>query len=408
MPIYKYVAIDRKGKQIKGIIDANTPTQARKILKQQNLFLKTLQEDIEKRERELFPFLTKFLYRVPRKDVALFSRELGTLLDAGIPLDKSLSNIIEQTENIYLKKALIEIKTDIMEGESFSKAIAKHSAIFPEVYSSLIQVGEQTGTYERALLRLADLEEANLRLRNKVITALFYPLIMLFFLGGIMVFLLSVVIPQIQEMFVQLNVELPLITKIVIGISNIFISYKIIVPVLIGIIGYYYFYKWYHTKEGREKVEKFLLKVPLLGSLLQKVILARFSRNLGVMLENRVSLITALQIVAKIVNHSIFSKEITDAIEKIKEGSKISEAFQNSEIMTYMVKGMISAGESTDNLGTMVLKIADILDDEVDAIIQRFSTLIEPAMIVLMGGLIAIIMSAILLPIYNLTKYIEI
>jgi general secretion pathway protein F len=183
MPVYKYIAIDRKGKQTKGILDAPSATQARRILRQQNLYVKTLEEDIEKRERELFPILTKFLYRVPRKDVALFARELGTLLDAGLPLDKSLTNIIEQTENLYLKKALIEIKSDVLEGESLSKAISKHPAIFPDVYANLIQVGEQTGTYERALIRLADLEEANLRLRNKVITALFYPLIMLFFFG---------------------------------------------------------------------------------------------------------------------------------------------------------------------------------------------------------------------------------
>jgi len=408
MPVYKYIAIDRKGKQTKGILDAPSATHARRILRQQNLYVKTLEEDIEKRERELFPILTKFLYRVPRKDVALFARELGTLLDAGLPLDKSLTNIIEQTENLYLKKALIEIKSDVLEGESLSKAISKHPAIFPDVYANLIQVGEQTGTYERALIRLADLEEANLRLRNKVITALFYPLIMLFFLGGIMTFLLSVVIPQIQEMFVQLNVELPLITRIVIGISEIFVSWKIILPIAIGIISTYFFVKWYNTEAGRIKFENFILKIPILGSLIQKVVLARFSRNLGVMLENRVPLITALQIVSKIVNHKIFEKEIQEAIDKIKEGSKISEAFQNSRIITFMVKGMLSAGESSDSLSNMVLKIADILDDEVDAVIQRFSTLIEPAMIVLMGGMIAIIMSAILLPIYNLTRYIEI
>jgi general secretion pathway protein F len=408
MPVYKYIAIDRKGKQIKGILDAPSSTQARRVLRQKNLYVKSLEEDIEKRERELFPFLTKILYRVPRKEVALFVRELGTLLDAGLPLDKSLTNIIEQTENIFLKKAIIEIKSDVLEGESLSKAIAKHPAIFPEVYSNLIQVGEQTGTYERALLRLADLEEANLKLRNKVITALFYPLIMLFFLGGIMTFLLSVVIPQIQEMFVQLNVELPLITRIVIAFSELFVSYKIIFPITFFTIAVYLFIRWYNTEQGRLKFEDITLRIPLLGSLLQKVVLARFSRNLGVMLENRVPLITALQIVAKIVNHKIFEKEINEAIDKIKEGTKFSEAFANSRIMTYMVKGMISAGESSDSLANMVLKIADILDDEVDAIIQRFSTLIEPAMIVLMGGMIAIIMSAILLPIYNLTRYIEI
>ncbi len=408
MPVYKYIAIDKKGKEVKGILDSTTITQARRILRQQNLFVKTIEEDIEKRERELFPFLSKLIYRISRKEVALFARELGTLLDAGIPLDRSLQNIIEQTENIYLKKALIEIKSDILEGNSLSKALRKHPQIFPEIYPNLIEVGEQTGTYERSLLRLADLEESNLKLKNKVITALFYPMIMLFFLGGIMIFLLSVVIPQIQEMFIQLNVELPLITKIVIGISNLFVSWKLIIIIPIFIAFYYYFSKWYNTEKGRIQLETFILKIPLLGSLLKKVVLARFSRNLGVMLENKVNLISALQIVSKIVDHKIFEKEIIKAIDKIKEGSKISEAFMDSVILTYMVKGMLSAGESSDSLATMVLKIADILDDEVDSTIQRFSTLIEPAMIVLMGGMIAIIMSAILLPIYNLTRYIQI
>ncbi|MCS7205514.1 MAG: type II secretion system F family protein [Leptospiraceae bacterium] len=407
MPVYKYTAIDKKGKQVKGILDAQNVAHARKLLRNQNLYVKTLNEDIEKRERELFPFLAKILYRVPRKDVAIFARELGTLLDAGIPLDKSLTNIIEQTENIYLKKAIIQIKTDILEGDSLSKAISKHNQIFPEIYPNLIQVGEQTGNYEKSLLRLADLEEASLKLRNKVTTAMFYPLIMLLFLGGIMIFLLSVVIPQIQEMFVQLNMELPLITKIVIGVSNLFFSYRILFVFLFLGLVVFGFFRWYRTEKGREKTETFLLKVPLLGSIIRKVIIARFTRNLGVLLENRVSLLVSLQIISKLVNHKIFEKEILNAIEKIKEGAKISEAFSDSKILTFMVKGMISAGESTDTLAHMLLKTAEITEDEIDATIQRFSTLIEPAMIVIMGLLIGVIMSAILLPIYNLTRYIE-
>lgn len=407
MPIYKYSALNRNGKLVKGVIDAQNAAQARKLLRSRNLFVKTLEEDIEVRERELFPFLSKFIYRIPRKDIALFARELGTLLEAGIPLEKSLANIIEQTENLYLKKALIQIRNDVLQGESLSRAIAKHSTVFPEIYSQIIQIGEQTGNYETSLLRLADLEEANLKLRNKVLTAMFYPLVMLFFLGAILVFLLSVVVPQIQEMFIQLNIELPLITRLVIGFSNLFLSYRILFVFLFAGLVIFLFQRWYNTQEGRRKVEAFLLGIPLLGGVLRKVLLARFSRNLGVMLESRVPLLTSLQIVAGIVGNSLFREEILSAIEKIKEGYRISEAFQNSRILTYMVKGMLAAGESSDTLDKMVLKISDILEDEIDATIQRFSTLIEPVMIILTGVFIAIIMSAILLPIYNLTRYIE-
>ncbi|MCB1167545.1 MAG: type II secretion system F family protein [Leptospiraceae bacterium] len=407
MPIYRYTALNRKGKEEKGILDAGSVVLARKMLRAKGLYVRNIAEDEEKRERELFPFLTKFLYRVPRRDVALFARQLGTLLDAGLPLDRSLTNIIEQTENEYLKKALIAIKADVVEGEALSGALAKHSAIFPSMYSNLISVGEKTGTYEKALLRLADLEDANLAMKNKVQAALFYPIIMVALLGGIMAFLLAVVIPQIQMMFAQMDLQLPFITRFVLMLSDILTSWKILL--VIGLIagGVYAFQRYYATPEGRQKVESQLLRVPLVGNLLRKALLGRFARNLGVMLENRVPLITSLQVVSRVVDHSIFNQEIDRAIGRIKEGSRITDAFGDSVIVNQMILGMLSAGEASDNISGMVLKIADILDEDVNAAIQKFSTLLEPLMIIFMGGAIIVIMLAILLPIYDLTSQMQ-
>lgn len=407
MPVFRYTAVNRKGKNEKGIIDASTASSARQTLRSRGLIVRQLAEDEEKRDRDLFPFLAKILYRVPRKDVALFVRQLGTLLDAGIPLDRSLQNIIEQTENPYLKKALIEIRGDIIEGESLSQALAKHSAIFPDMYTNLVAVGEQTGTYEKALLRLADLEEANLRMQNKVLSALFYPMILIFILGIVMVFLMTVVIPQIQELFATLNAELPLLTRAVIAASKLFTIPWILIPFLLiggGVVG---FQKWVSKPAGRRQFEELVLRTPLIGTLIQKSLLARFARNLGVMLESRVSLIVALQVTARVVNHSIFSGEIIQAIDRIREGSGITDGFRDSVVLTQMVRGMLAAGEATDRIAPMIVKLADILEDEVDATVQRFSTLLEPAMMVFMGLMIGGIMGAILMPMYNLTKQLQ-
>ncbi|MBI3395195.1 MAG: type II secretion system F family protein [Spirochaetia bacterium] len=407
MAIFRYVGLNRKGKEEKGIVDAGNAASARRILKGKGLYVKLLTEDTEKKDRALFPFLTNILYRVPRRDVGLVARQLGTLLSAGLPLDKSLANIIDQTENIYLKKALIEIKGAVVGGASLGDAMEKHPAIFPPLYHNLVRVGEKTGTYEMALVSLADLEDANQALKNKMTTAMFYPIIMLFLLGAIMVFLLAVVFPQIQTLFVQLNAELPLITRIVMGVSDIVSSWKIVIPMIVGAVSYYFFQRWKATPDGRMRLEGFVLKQPLIGSLVRKAILARFSRNLGVMLKSRVDLIVALQVVARVVDHSIFAKEIEEAIAKIKEGSKMTEALRDSVIVTQMVFGMLAAGEISDQVPEMVLKIADVMDDDVEASVQKFSSMLEPAMMVVMGFVIIVMMTAIMLPMFNLTKQMQ-
>lgn len=407
MPIYRYTAINRKGKEEKGILDASSPAVARKQLRAKGLFVKSISEDEEKRERELFPFLTQLTRRVPRRDVALFARQLGTLLEAGLPLDRSLANIIDQTENESLKKALIELRSDVIEGESLSASLSKHPAVFKPMYSNLVSVGEKTGTYEQALLRLAKLEEANLALASKVQAALFYPVIMLTLLGFIMVFLLAFVVPQIQQLFEQMDMELPLITRIVIGLSDIISSYKILLPFGILAAGIYGFHRWKSTPDGRAKWESFTLRMPVVGPLLQKVLLARFSRNLGVMLESKVPLITALQVVGEVVDHSLFKGDIDIAIGRLKEGSRLTDAFTDSPMMNHMILGMLSAGEASDQVPEMVSRIADVLDEDVNAAVQKFSSLLEPIMIVFMGLMIVVIMAAILLPTYRLTQTMQ-
>ncbi|MCB1179487.1 MAG: type II secretion system F family protein [Leptospiraceae bacterium] len=406
MAIYNYIAFSKKGKEEKGIIDAASLQAARNKLKQKGLYVRTIKEDKEKQERESFPLLSKLLYRIPRKTIALFIRQLGTLIGAGIPLDKSLSNIIEQLDNYNFKKIVIEMKADITEGMTLSKSMEKHPSIFPKQFPSLISVGERTGEYEKTLMRLADLEDSSAELKAKVQVAMIYPMIMGLLSFAVAIFLLTVVIPQIQELFSQFDTELPLITRIVIGLSNAIINYWILMILSLGAI-YYSFHKFTSTPTGREKWDRFTLKIPIIGSLKRKVVVSSFAKNLGVLLTSRVPLITSLEIVAIAVDNSIFENEIKEAVVKIKEGGKLSDSFQGSEILSPMVLGMLSAGELSDTVPDMMNRLADIYTREVDNSVKSMTQSLEPIMIVVMGGLIFTIMAAIMSPMYKLTQEIQ-
>ncbi|MCB1159918.1 MAG: type II secretion system F family protein, partial [Leptospiraceae bacterium] len=277
MALFTYIAFNKKGKEEHGIIDANNIQAARNKLKAKGLYVRVIKEDKEKQERELFPFLTKLLYRIPRKEVGLFTQQLGTLLGAGIPLDRSLANIIEQTENQYFKKVLIEIRTSITEGESLSGSMARHPEIFPQQYPSLVSVGEKTGNYEATLIRLAELEEASEDLKSKVQVAMIYPFIMAGLSLFVTIFLLTVVIPQIQELFVQFDAKLPLITLIVIWISNALVNYWWLM-ILVIVASTYLFIRFKNSEEGKKKWDNFVLQIPIFGTLSRKVLISSFAR----------------------------------------------------------------------------------------------------------------------------------
>ncbi len=406
MAIYSYVAFNKKGKEEKGIIDAASLQAARSKLKNKGLYVRSIYEDSERKDRELFPFLAKYLYRIPRKEVGLFSRQLATLLGAGIPLDKSLSSIVEQTENQNFRKVITGMQANITEGSSLSEAMKKHPDVFPSQFPSLVAVGEKTGDYEATLTRLAELEEKSSELKAKVQVAMVYPFIMGSLSIFVTIFLLTVVIPQIQELFLQFDAKLPLITRIVIGVSDFLIGFWWLILTLGfgGIVGFIY-YK--NTSKGKRNWDEFVLKIPILGSLARKVLVSSFARNIGILLSNRVPLITTLVIVEKIVDHSIFGEEIKNAVEKIKEGEKLSSSFSGSVILPQMVLGMIAAGEVSDRVPEMMNKLADIYDSEVDTAIKTMTQSMEPLMIVVMGLLIGTIMASIMVPMYNLTQQLQ-
>jgi general secretion pathway protein F len=406
MPHYQYTAFSNTGQKLTGVIEAISPQAATQKLKTQNLYVREIREDSAKRDRELFPFLSAFLYRIKRKETGIFSRQLGTLLGAGIPLNEALSDISDQTENPHLRKIIQEMKQQVIEGKSLSEAIKQHVNVFPPVYESMIRVGEATGNYEPTLKRLADLEERNEELKAKAITAMIYPAFMLVISVGVVFFLMTSVVPQLSDLFSGFKAELPLITRIVVGMSGFFSSfwYVMILAVFGGI---YAFVRYRKTKEGKLKSDRMIMKIPFFGNLLRRIQVGLFCRNMGILIESQVPLLDALKIVSATITNSIFIEELNTAAQQIKEGSSLRESLKNSVILPQMARGMIAAGESTDRLAELMIKAAEIMESEVDSAVRRMTQSLEPIMIVFLGGIVAAIMAAVMLPMYKMTEYIK-
>ncbi len=406
MPIFKYKGFSETGKPVEGEIEAASAMVAQKKLKAQNYYIKEIEEDTAKRDRDLFPFLSRLFYRIPRKDIGVFIRSLGTLLGAGISLDAAIHDVWETVSNRNLKNIIAQMKSGIVEGKTLSGVFADHPDIFPKVYESMVKVGEATGSYEKILNQLADMEEKNADLKNKSFNALFYPIIMVFISVGVVIFLLTYVVPMIEEIFINMNAELPLITRVVLWISNFLQNFLPVIVLAIG-GGIFFLMKYIDTPEGKLKKDTILLRIPYLGDLFRKIVVNRFAQNLGALLAANVPLLTSLEIVSGTVGNEVFRNELMAAREEIKEGSSFRDSIKNSVVLPHLVRGMIAAGESTDRIADLLLKVAAMMENEVDISVKRLTTLLEPVMILFLGGMVFVIMLAIMLPIYQLTQHIK-
>jgi general secretion pathway protein F len=406
MPIYQYRAFNKAGQEVTGHIDAPNPQNAQSKLKKQNLYIKELKEDTGKRDRELFPFLSKIINRIPRKDIGLFARQLATLLGAGIAINDALADIIDQTNNKNFQKIITEIRARVIEGKSLSEALAEHGDVFPPIYENMVRIGEATGNYESILGRLADVEDKNAELRGKVSSALIYPVIMLILSIGVVLFLLTFVIPQITGIFKTFNAPLPLPTRMVMWWSDTVIS---LWPVIVlGILGIAYgIYAFKKTPSGKLKMDQFLVKTPIFGKLLIKLEVSRFTRNLGILLLSNVPLLKALEIVTATATNEIFRLELQAAAKKVEEGGKLIESLRSSTFIPHMIKGMMSAGEATDKLGELTIKAATIQENELDTTVRSLTAALQPVIIVFLGGVVFFILISVMLPIFKLSSLIQ-
>lgn len=413
--IFEYQAIDSKGKKASDIIDAPSLAKAREKLRAQGLFATKISQKsdaVDSSEKEstvksiFSSFSNALSKRSSAKQTGIFSRQLATLLGAGMPLLRAISDILDQTEHVGFKHIVADIKQKLEEGMSLSNSLAKHPAIFSEMYINMVRVGENLGSLETVVERLADIEEKNSLLKRKVQAALLYPSFLILFAFIVVIFLMVKVIPLISERFTDMGRELPLPTQIVMGLSSFLSSYWLLMIIVI-FAAVFIAKRRLSTPEGKEKMDGWLLTMPLISRLYRKQIVLKFTQNLGILLQSNVDIIKSFEIVKKIVGNIVIERKIDEASKKIREGMAVSKALSKSDFLPKMVIGMISAGEASDKLDEMLIRIGHVYETEFDLTISSLTSILEPMIIVFMGGAIGLIVISVMLPIMEMNLLVQ-
>jgi type IV pilus assembly protein PilC len=351
--------------------------------------------------KDLFAGISAFAPKITVKDIMLFTRQFSTMIDAGLPLVQCLKIMADQTDNPTLKTMLRDINNSVQSGATLSDALRKYPNHFDDLYCNLVAAGETAGILDTILKRLSEYIEKAERLKRKVKSALAYPLIVMFVGVVVMLVIMIFVIPTFEEMFSSFGKELPGLTQMVIDVSNVLINqWYIIVPCLIG--AFIAIKRFLKTDLGRYLFDRYSLKVPIFGDLMRKVAVSKFTRTLATMLQAGVPIITSLDIVAGTAGNKVVEEALIDSRSAIAEGRPLVDPLLESQVFPNMVTSMIAVGEEAGALDVMLLKIADFFDEEVDVAVETVMTMIEPLMIVFLGGTVGTLIIAMYLPIFGM------
>jgi general secretion pathway protein F len=407
MPVYSYAGLDPNGKSVSGIIDAESPRAARSKLRRTGVFPTNVAET---KEAESAPRASRsirsFFERVGSQELSVTTRQLSTLVSAGLPLVDCLTALIDQVDSERLKSMLSQTRERVNEGSSLADALAEHPRVFSELYVNMVRAGEASGALDVVLLRLAEYTESTARLRSKLRAALTYPAIMVVVGSGILFFLLSYVVPKITRIFVESKQVLPLPTRVLIATSGMLSSWWPVLLLLLAAaaLGFRYYVR---TPTGRYNYDRWVLRSPVFGKLLQKIAVARFSRTLSTLLKSGIGLLPSLDIVKNIVDNRVLYEATEDARDAIREGQSIAPPLKKSGIFPPLMIHMIAVGEKSGQLEEMLFKTAETYEGEVDTSISTLTTLLEPVMIVFMGGVVTFIVLSILVPIFQMSQLVR-
>jgi type II secretory pathway component PulF len=397
MLTFAYQARNAKtGQKIKAQVQADNEQAAAKLIREQGLtpIAIKLQKDGG----------SSRFKRIKTKDKVLFSRQLATLINAGLPLVQSLRSVAQQTTNKALKVVINQVITDVEAGVAFSVALSKHPNVFSRVYISLVEASETSGTLDKGLERLADQQEKDADIISKVRGALIYPCIVLLVMVGVIGFMVVKVLPSVQSIYASLpGVQLPIITRALLALSHFVIHFWWLVIVLL-VLMIFLGSRWARTLGGRSVIDKIKMKSWPIGPLFMKMYMARFARTGTTLVGAGVPLIHVLEITADAVDNVHIAKSLHKAIEKVKGGKALSEAIDNDPNFLILVPNMLRIGEQSGAMETMLAKVADYYEKEVDNEIKAISTIIEPVMMIIMGLIAITIVAAVLLPIYGLVN----
>ena len=397
MPVFTWVAETKKGRKLKGELEAADEKIALSQLRRRNLSVKK----IKQKPKDIFENVSWMQPKVRSKDIVIFTRQFSTMIDAGLPLVQGLTILAEQTENKTFKGILKEVTKDVEGGSTLAEAMKKHPKVFDDLFVNLVAAGEVGGILDTILRRLADYIEKAEKLKKRIKGALTYPIVVVAIAILVIAVILIFVIPVFEDMFAGFGAALPAPTQLVVNMSR-FVkgNFHFIIIALAALVVAFKQYR--NSKGGRKTTDSLFLKLPIFGDLLRKVAVARFTRTLGTMIQSGVPILDSLEIVAKTSGNVILEEIIYEVRSSIAEGQTIAEPLSETDIFPGMVVQMISVGEATGALDTMLGKIADFYDDEVDAAVEALTSMLEPLLMLFLGGSIGGLVIAMYLPIFQM------
>ena len=393
MPRFSFEATAANGKEFRGEIEAANEAEARIKLRAQRLVPRRV---VSKESKSV-----KKTGGVKSKELQIFTRQLATLLASGIPIIQSLDVLARSSRSPNLTTALLDVVANVSKGKRFAEALAEHPRVFDKFYVNMVRAGEEAGGLDLILNRLALYIEKSVKIASKIKGAMMYPAVIVFVATGVVSAILIFVIPKFQELFAGMKQELPALTQYVVKASHFFVSYWYLIfgglaALIYGTIAYY------RTDDGRAVFDRFLIQTPVMGDLIQKGAVARFTRTLATLLGSGVGIMEAIEICSKVVGNVVIEEALLRARDAISEGKSITVPLAKEKFIPSMVVQMMAVGEQTGNLDQMLNKIADFYEDEVDVAVGALTAIMEPMLMVVLGGIIAVLVIAMYLPIFNM------
>ncbi len=405
MPTFIYKARDASGKLISGKLEAiNSSTVADK-LREMSYFVVSIEEE-RVQAKGLDADLLDVFAKVKSRDLVIFTNQLATMIGSGLTLVTSLNILCQQVENKKLREVLAKVRDDVESGSSFSAALEKHPKVFSVLFVNMINAGETGGALEEILHRLAMFAEQTEEIRSNVKTALTYPALIVIVTLGVVLFLVMGVFPKFEVLFNSMDAALPLPTQILLKLSYwLRTKWHFI---LAGIVAFVVMLLRYHkTKAGRYNIELLMLKVPIFGAIVKKAGISRFARTLGTLINSGVPILHSLRIVETTVGNAAIAKIVSIVAESVNRGESMAAPLRENKIFPLMVGHMVSVGEESGTLDTILNKIADFYDSEVDSTVKRLSSIVEPIMLIFIGAIVAVIALSLFLPMFNMVNVIK-
>jgi type IV pilus assembly protein PilC len=401
MPTFVARVQDAKGNARREKIVAESISDARTALRERGLFIQDLKQDEGlSMKLDLKKFQTS-MAKVSVKDKAVFSRQFAALVNAGVAMVRGLGVLSEQCQNPKLKNALMEISSDVQQGMNLSDAMRKHPQCFDNLYTSMIQAGEVGGVLDEVLNRLAKLLEDVARLQNQIKAAMSYPVTVGILATIIFIAMTVFLLPVFAAIFKDIGTDLPAFTQAMLAISEFLRSPKVLILIILVPVAFFAYKQYYNTRVGRETMDRLFLKMPLFGDLIQKTATARFCRTFGALTRSGVPILTCLEIVRDTAGNQVIANAVDEARREIQTGGLISIALQKEQVFPLMAIQMISIGEETGELDKMLMKVADFYEDEVEQAVKALTSIMEPIMIMFLGGMVGSILLSMYLPMFK-------